>query len=381
VSRIITTSDNTVWGITNEAILKIAEPDNGPLSAEAPPLILTSLEVNNSPWHDSSNNFSHRHNNFSFEVASPSFIDERSIQYSYLLEGGGHASWSAPSNNATFNFINLAPGHYTLKVRAEFPERIYPAQMMSYSFSITPPWWQTWWARLGIAAAVLTLLILITRFYYAGKLEKQKHFLERKQAIEKERTRIATDMHDDLGAGLSRIKFLSETIGIKKQRQQPVEEDIDKIRMYSHEMIDKMGEIVWALNEKNDSLIDLLAYTRVYAVQYLSENGIDCAVNIPAQIPSLTINGEFRRNIYLTVKEALHNIVKHAQARKVKIDIETGFSLCVRIIDDGLGFDAANIRPWCNGLNNMKKRIESIQGKLQISNTVGTTISFTVPLN
>ncbi|MCP2821170.1 histidine kinase dimerization/phosphoacceptor domain-containing protein, partial [Salmonella enterica subsp. enterica serovar Typhimurium] len=83
---------------------------------------------------------------------------------------------------------------------------------------------------------------------------KQKLVLEKQQAVEKERTRIATDMHDDLGAGLSRIKFLSETIGIKKQQQQSIDEDIIRIREYSHDMIDKMGEIVWALNEKNDSL-------------------------------------------------------------------------------------------------------------------------------
>jgi signal transduction histidine kinase len=79
-------------------------------------------------------------------------------------------------------------------------------------------------------------------------------------------------MHDDLGSGLSRIKFLSETIGIKKHQLQPIEEDINKIRQYSHEMIDKMGEIVWALNEKNDSLTDLLSYTRSYTVEYLSQN-------------------------------------------------------------------------------------------------------------
>src|SRR6185436_4142499 len=107
--------------------------------------------------------------------------------------------------------------------------------------------------------------------------------LQRKMAIEKERTRIATDMHDDLGAGLSRIKFLSETIGMKKQQQLPVEEDINNIREYSHEMIGKMGEIVWALNEKNDSLSDLLSYTRAYAVEYLSQNGIKCTVETPDQ--------------------------------------------------------------------------------------------------
>src|SRR4030095_265051 len=105
--------------------------------------------------------------------------------------------------------------------------------------------------------------------------------LEKQQLVEKERTRIATDMHDDMGAGLSRIKFLSETIGIKKQQQQPIEEDLGKIREYSHDMIDKMGEIVWALNEKNDSLNDLLSYTRAYAVEYLSQNGIRSSIQMP----------------------------------------------------------------------------------------------------
>ena len=94
-------------------------------------------------------------------------------------------------------------------------------------------------------------------------------------------------MHDDLGAGLSRIKFLSETIGIKKQRQLPFEEDISKIREYSHEMIDKMGEIVWALNEKNDSLSDLLSYTRSYTVEYLSQSGISCTIDSPDIFPRI----------------------------------------------------------------------------------------------
>jgi signal transduction histidine kinase len=187
-------------------------------------------------------------------------------------------------------------------------------------------------------------------------------------------------MHDELGAGLSRIKFLSETIGIKKQKQEAVEEDIDKIRQYSHEMIDKMGEIVWALNEKNDSLSDLLAYTRVYAVQYLSENGIECNVETPSQFPSGFISGEFRRNVYLTVKEALHNIVKHAQARQVNISIQTGRELFVSISDDGIGFDENTVRPYGNGLNNMRKRIESISGRFHFNNGKGTTVVFSVPL-
>lgn len=212
--------------------------------------MLSSLQVNNVEHNKLLNNFSYLQNNFSFSVAAPSFIDERSILYSYSLQGSGNTSWTEPTNTSVFHAVNLAPGNYKLLVKAQFPQAMYAAQTMEYSFVITPPWWQTWWFRLAAILALAAAVILSFRFYYRRKLEKKIVLLEKQQAVEKERTRIATDMHDDLGAGLSRIKFLSETIGIKKQQQKPIEEDIEKIREYSHQMIDKMGEIVWALNEK-----------------------------------------------------------------------------------------------------------------------------------
>jgi len=187
-------------------------------------------------------------------------------------------------------------------------------------------------------------------------------------------------MHDDLGAGLSRIKFLSETIGIKKQQQQPIEDEIGKIRQYSHDMIDKMGEIVWALNEKNDSLSDLLSYTRVYAMEYLSQNGITCNVEVPDHFSTSFVSGEFRRNIYLTVKEALHNIVKHSQATSVIIKIHVNDRLEFSLKDNGVGFDKNNIRPFSNGLTNMENRIKEINGEFLILNGKGTTIKIIVPI-
>jgi signal transduction histidine kinase len=187
-------------------------------------------------------------------------------------------------------------------------------------------------------------------------------------------------MHDDLGAGLSRIKFLSETIGIKKQQQQPIEEDINKIRLYSHEMIDKMGEIVWALNEKNDSISDLLSYTRSYAMEYLSQSGIDCTTEMPELLPTGIVSGEFRRNIFLSVKEGLHNIVKHAQANQVNITMSVDRHLNIQIRDNGIGFNANSIRKYGNGLTNIEKRMKDIGGEVEIKNINGTVIKLIAPL-
>ncbi|MFI5186848.1 MAG: two-component regulator propeller domain-containing protein [Chitinophagales bacterium] len=381
VSKIVVTKNNTVWALTIRGIiLKISESPSLKTSV-TPPLLFTALEVNNKPYTDSTTRFSFRQNNLAFTVAATSFIDEKSVKYRYLLEGSGNNAWSEPSNNSKFNFINLSPGHYKLNVRSDFPEEMYPPQVISYSFTILPPWWETWWFRIAVGLLVTGFLIFITRFYYRRKLEKEKIILEKQQAIEKERTRIATDMHDDLGAGLSRIKFLSETIGIKKQKQLPFEDDISKIREYSHEMIDKMGEIVWALNEKNDSVSDLLSYTRSYTVEYLSQSGVGCTIDLPELLPSNFVSGEFRRNIFLSVKEILHNIVKHSQANHVTISIQINDRLCINIKDDGIGFDRSKIRPYSNGLINIEKRMKDIGGIMDLQNSNGTLVRLTVPLN
>jgi signal transduction histidine kinase/ligand-binding sensor domain-containing protein len=380
IHKIVIAKDNTVWALSNEGTVLKVSPVTLQHSYSIPQLSFTDMKVDGNSFTVTSAKFSFNQNNFSFSVAAPSFIDEKSILYSYLLEGSSNNNWSDASNLSTFNFINLAPAHYILKVKCEFPEDMYAAQTISYSFTIEPPWWQTWWFRIVTGIFIIGFLIAAVRFYYKRKLEKTKAILEKQQAIEKERTRIATDMHDDLGAGLSRIKFLSETIGIKKQKDEPIEEDISKIRDYSHEMIEKMGEIVWALNEKNDSLSDLLAYTRSYAVGYLSQNGISCTVEAPDQLSQDFVSGEFRQNIFLTVKEALHNIVKHSQANHVTIKIKSDTLLEILIQDDGIGFEKKNIRPYSNGLFNMEKRVKEIGGQISITSEKGTIVHISVPL-
>jgi signal transduction histidine kinase/streptogramin lyase len=382
---------NTIWVnasnhcyalFNNRSVLQIL-----PLSASQanyqPDLFIEEIKTNGTKVNSSARNikFSYSQRNLSFNVAAPAFIDEQQIKYSYLLEGSGNTKWSEPSGNAGINFVNLPAGEYRLLVKAIFPSTSYSSQQISWPFEIIPPWWQRTWFRILAAILIITIIILIIRFYYIQKLKNQKTVLEKQQAVEKERTRIATDMHDDLGAGLSRIKFLSETIGIKKQQQQPIEEDISKIREYSHDMIDKMGEIVWALNKDNDTLSDLISYTRSYAVEYLSQNGIQCSVEAPEHFPSSSVSGEFRRNIHLTVKEALHNIVKHSGAGHVHIRIQTAPILMISLSDNGSGFDQGNIRPFSNGLTNMKKRMESIGGKLEIKNGTGTTVSLSTPIS
>jgi len=312
------------------------------------------------------------------EFASLDYNDQEKIQYAYRVNNN---QWIRTGNQNTLSFTDLAMGNHHLFVRSTNGEGVWLDNEIDCLIVVHPWWWQTWWFKTSIALLTVVVLGATIRFYYQRKLEKQKVILERQQAVEKERTRIATDMHDDLGANLSRIKFLSETIGIKEQKNEAIDHEVSSIRFYARDMIDKMGEIVWALNEKNDSLSDLLAYTRAYAVEYLSQNGMQSHVQTPEQVPNLFVSGEFRRNVYLTVKEALHNIVKHSQANTVDIRVETAKQLFISIHDNGSGFDEKRVRPFSNGIANMKKRIGTLGGSLEIKNGRGSTVILVVPLS
>lgn len=378
VFNITSDKENNVWGLLSNGVIKIT-PEKKEIHNYTPTLMVTMLKAGKDTIENGAS-LSHKQNNLSFNFTATSFLNEKQVMYSYRLHGGSNDQWSEPANNTTVSFIGLPPGDYSLDIKANFPAGRYPEQVIAYKFSITPAWWQTWWFRSVASLIIVTLLVLGFRFYYRRKLETKMTMLEKQQAIEKERTRIATDMHDDLGAGLSRIKFLSETIGIKKQQQEPIEEDVNKIREYSHEMIDKMGEIVWALNEKNDTLSDLLSYTRAYAMEYLSQNGITCKAELPDNIPAVFVSGEFRRNIFLTIKEALHNVVKHSQATEVMLSININHYLSIKLKDNGVGFDKNNIRSFSNGLGNMETRVKEIGGKIDITNSNGTLIDLSIPL-
>jgi signal transduction histidine kinase len=380
--KVVQSANGMIWILTNAGIVTY-NPTRPLVTDWKPKLDFFNIVYSNKGEQAIPKNgeLKYFQNNLAFHLSAPTYVDEKQTRFSYMLEGSGNENWSEQSTNSSINLVNLSPGEYTLRAKAIFLHGLYPAAESSFSFTILPPWWLTWWFKSIVAIVLAALILLALRYYIRRKLELQRLALEKKQAIEKERTRIATDMHDDLGAGLSQIKFLSEAIGMKRQKHLSIEEEVSSIRSFSDEMIDKMGEIVWALNEKNDTLNDLLSYTRSYAVEYLEQNGIKCHVDEPENIPQVDVSGEFRRNIYLTVKESLHNIVKHAQASEVSIQIEIGRWLMIQISDNGIGLDNATPGEFGNGLISMRNRMRELGGSFEIISKVGTEVTMKAPIN
>jgi len=378
ILKVVIDKNKTAWALFTSGVIRII-PENDKALSYSPKLMFTQIRSGIDIINETTSSFSYRQNNFNFQFSAPSFMDEKQILYSYQLEGSTTNDWTEPSNNAAASFIDLRPGNYTLNIKAKFPAARYPDQLLQYKFSISPPWWQSWWFRIPAGLVVAAGFVSIIRFYYRRKLEKQKASLEKQQAVEKERTRIATDIHDDLGAGITRIKFLSENISEQLQ-EQAEKTQLLKLKDSANELVEKMSEIIWAMNEKNDSWEDLVFYLRSYAIEYCNENKLNCQFEIPELLPQTLAGGEVRRNIFLILKECLHNIVKHAKARNVFITIGFHPAFEIKIHDDGHGFEIKELGQKGNGLINIQKRAKNIGGKIIINNHQGTLISFTAPL-
>jgi signal transduction histidine kinase len=214
------------------------------------------------------------------------------------------------------------------------------------------------------------------------KLETERKEMEKQVAVlaakQDERNRISVDMHDELGSGVTAIRLMSEIVKSKMKDQTLPE--IEKISNSANELLNKMNTIIWTMTSSNDTVENLVAYIRSYAVEFFENTTIDCHFTMPAAIPHREISGEKRRNIFLSVKEALNNVLKHSQSSVVRVNIAVAERLVIEIQDDGVGINMEKLRKFGNGLNNMKKRMASIEGEFNIENRQGTRMTFYLQL-
>lgn len=216
------------------------------------------------------------------------------------------------------------------------------------------------------------------------KLETERKEMEKQVAVlaakQDERNRISVDMHDELGSGVTAIRLMSEIVKSKMKNDNDTLPEIEKISNSANELLNKMNTIIWTMTSSNDTLENMVAYIRSYAVEFFESTNIDCIFSMPASIPAREISGEKRRNIFLSVKEALNNVVKHSQSSVVRINVSVHDRLIIEIQDDGIGINMDKLRKFGNGLNNMKKRMTSINGEFNIENHAGTLTTFYLAL-
>ncbi|MNJ86062.1 Sensor histidine kinase LiaS [compost metagenome] len=312
---------------------------------------------------------------FVFSTINPS--GKNRIEYSYLLEGTS-GSWVSLGTNSSIIFPSLLSGAYEFHLRAKIPgTKSWVYLKDPIRFTIATPWYRSWWFRIVVIVLSAGIIFFVTRMYFLTKIEKQRAILERQRAVQNERDRIAYDMHDDLGSGLTKISYLSKEAVRKEENRS----ELDRINQTSLELVKNMSELIWAMKVENDSLADLMSYLRHYAMEYFETNQIEIQMESGGFSEDQQISGEIRRQVFLIFKEALHNIVKHAQTNRVLIQIHVNDKLTIRIRDFGRGFKAEEgTKRSGNGMKTMQERTKRLHGTMQLTNSEeGVELFFEIP--
>jgi len=313
-------------------------------------------------------------NSLSISFAIPGFGKRNRYQYQYRLEGVDR-DWIKAGDVREANYSLLPPGTYTFQVRAQNEEGDFSADTTSLKIIIHPPFWKTWWF-ISLAALIV-----------AG-ISYQLHRMRVQQLlkVEKVRSRLASDLHDDMGSTLSTINILSSIAINKVNKDNPdVTNHLQNISQSSSRVMEAMDDIVWSINPGNDTMQKITARMREFAGNTLEAKDIDFIFTVDEEVKELRFDMESRRDIFLLFKEAVNNIVKYAEANAVNISLEMQRKVFImRIRDDGKGFDTAAPlgETRGNGLRNMKARATAMNAGLSIESQPGkgTTIELKVPV-
>ena len=299
------------------------------------------------------------------------------VHFHYRLLGLGDDAWSS-SDQRGATFSSLPPGNYTFEVAATNPSALSPPKTASLSFTVRAAWWETLWFRLVCALAGASAVALLVNAIVKRRTQARIRRLEQENALDRERARIARDMHDDLGASLTHIMLMSE-LASKKRDLDALPRIVQKARTVSS----TLDQIVWTTNPRNDTLGQLVGYIVEFAREYLANTAVALHLELPQEVPTREVSSEKRHHILQIVKEILNNVAKHSNARNVhlRISLPSG-ELHIAIQDDGQGFDATVISPTSNGLLNMRHRTDEIAGALKIESHpgLGTTITLSVKI-
>jgi signal transduction histidine kinase/ligand-binding sensor domain-containing protein len=314
-------------------------------------------------------------NNLFFRFRGIDYENAKDVKYVYKMDGWDK-DWvfSETSNEVRYN--NLPDGHYKFNVKACNDSGIWNEDIQTVSIIIYPPFWKTWWFHALIALIVFAFIILVTKRIAQRKLRKQIAGLEKQRELDKDRQRISREMHDDIGAGLTRIALMSQAATQYKKTGIDNAAELEAIFTTSRQLMSSMSEIIWSLHPDNKNLDQLTAYIREELSKLLEYSGMDYSIILPENGKKVPLTSNQRRNLLLVTKEIVHNAVKYSNASYISIQscIENK-KLTFEIKDNGIGFDTSKPAKG-NGLGNIKLRITELGGDLSVDSEPGKGCRF-----
>ncbi len=353
-------------------------PDAIKTKPPPPDVQITEFKINNqdiavdSIEQQKNISLNYKQNNLSIGYASLSFNGRISNKYFYKLSGI-EKDWVAAGDRRSVTYANLAPGAYTFNVKVVNADGVTARNITQLKIFIHAPWYKTGWAFL----LWFFLLSFIVQAVYSYRKRSR-------EALSLMRQKIASDLHDDIGSTLNSISVYSEIAGNQMlTNPEKAKGILKKMGDASRNMIDVMNDIVWAVNPKNDQFENVLQRMQYFAAELLSGKNILLDFYVDEKIKNIKLAMERRKNIYLIFKEALNNAFKYSGADVVHVRIEqSGNTLMMQIVDDGVGFDTINDSLGGNGLKNMQQRAAEIHARLRVHSFTdkGTAIELKMDL-
>lgn len=365
-------SSGYIWVATSTGLSKL-DPRSEHVATHQPVIFLSRVQVAGEDLHLAESGavrisgleLPASRNDVLIEYVGLSFQGEQEIKYQYKLEGTS-GDWSLPSDLRFVNYGRLAPGQYSFLVRAIGQQGVASSEPAVFEFRILPPVWQRWWF---ISLVTLFIGLMVYALY--------RYRLRRLIELERVRTRIASDLHDDIGSNLSMIAGLSDVLGQQARAvDSRMAERLSLIAAVSRRSVDAMSDIVWAVNPRKDRLVDLSQRMRRFASDSFTARDIQFHFDAPSPEQNIKISAEVRREVFLIFKEAVNNIARHSGCKtaEVVLQIDRGV-LTLKLSDDGIGFDVAR-GDHGQGLTSMRLRAEKLGGEIDLASRpgAGTTI-------
>ena len=384
------TDDGRLWFASSKGVISV-DPARVRANGVPPPVVLESLRVDGRaiPYRGGAAlpRLAPGHQHLEFRFGGLSYVAPNKVLFRYRLDGIDDA-WVESGAKRTAVYSRLPAGAYRFRVIACNNDGVWNTDGASLAFTVAPFFWQTWWFIGSCLLAAATIIAWLARYFTRRRMQRQMEQLERRQTVERERARIAQDIHDDIGTTLTRITMLSQPAGIKSGEPQQARAVLSRICSIASEATRALDEIVWAVDPRQDTLDSAMRYMGKFAQDMLVPADIRCRLDLPLDLPVWPLTAELRHNLFLAFKEALNNTLKHAAATEVHLSLTLqpdSFVLTVK--DDGRGF--ARDRPASepgrissgNGLPNMERRLTRIGGRCEIATTAhGTSVSFIVPV-
>jgi len=373
------TPDGRLWFASSKGIVSV-DPKRIEANRIPPPVVLESLWIDGKavaflngavPVH-----LAPDHQRLEFRFSGLSFVAPNKVQFKCRLDGIDE-SWVETGSRRTAFYSRLPAGSYRFCVTASNNDGLWNTQGTSLVFTVAPFFWQTWWFVTLCVSGTLTAVALFARHVTRRRMQRRIDEMERQHEIERERARIAQDIHDDVGASLSRIAMLSQPA--KGELANPAHASAVLSRIYgtAREVTKALDEIVWAVDPRHDTLDSLVDYLGRFSQDFLAASTIRCRLDLPVDVPAWPLTAETRHSLFLAFKETLNNAVKHAGATEVRISFDLRpDSFVLTIKDNGCGFDPAQpagpgrIKPG-HGLTNMQRRLARIGGRCEITSQRG----------